>query len=220
LATILTTGRERGFPDQIGREWLVRIGIADTLVPRNLHALVFLGITDKDGYKTELAEKLRVAPTEKYATTVEEVVRTAYARIFEVVEPTSASRMQVDDAFRFENPQGQRKRMVACFLGLCKLAQIPLKDPPIGGRPSASGRVRSGPEIPSRTPQRVSKSGATSPPAKLLDKSEAPCRDGSITSAHLDVLLAKFPSFDPSWPDNIKDKWFDGFARLQDELKK
>jgi hypothetical protein len=28
------------------------------------------------------------------------------------------------------------------------------------------------------------------------------------------MLLSKFPSFDPSWPDEVKSKWFDGFHRL------
>jgi len=27
-------------------------------------------------------------------------------------------------------------------------------------------------------------------------------------------LLAKFPSFDPAWPDDLKTKWFEGFERL------
>ena len=27
-------------------------------------------------------------------------------------------------------------------------------------------------------------------------------------------LLAKFPDFDPDWPDELKDKWFAGFDRL------
>jgi hypothetical protein len=28
------------------------------------------------------------------------------------------------------------------------------------------------------------------------------------------MLLSKFPSFDPAWPDEVKTKWFDGFHRL------
>jgi hypothetical protein len=28
------------------------------------------------------------------------------------------------------------------------------------------------------------------------------------------MLLSKFPSFDPAWPDEVKAKWFDGFHRL------
>ncbi len=28
------------------------------------------------------------------------------------------------------------------------------------------------------------------------------------------MLLSKFPSFDPNWSDEVKAKWFDGFHRL------
>jgi hypothetical protein len=27
----------------------------------------------------------------------------------------------------------------------------------------------------------------------------------------MSALLAKFPDFDPAWPDDIKAKWFSGF---------
>ncbi|MCH7922258.1 MAG: hypothetical protein IH975_04385 [Nitrospinae bacterium] len=28
------------------------------------------------------------------------------------------------------------------------------------------------------------------------------------------LLLSKFPSFDPAWPDDVKSKWFDAFSEL------
>jgi hypothetical protein len=34
------------------------------------------------------------------------------------------------------------------------------------------------------------------------------------------LLLSKFPSFDPAWPDDVKTKWFEGFNQLMVELKK
>jgi hypothetical protein len=34
------------------------------------------------------------------------------------------------------------------------------------------------------------------------------------TAAWADLLLAKFPEFDPSWTDDVKLKWFDAFDRL------
>lgn len=37
--------------------------------------------------------------------------------------------------------------------------------------------------------------------------------DGSLMTWS-QLLLSKFPSFDPSWPDEVKAKWFDGFHRL------
>lgn len=34
------------------------------------------------------------------------------------------------------------------------------------------------------------------------------------------LLLSKFPSFDPAWPDEVKIKWFDGFNELMAQFKK
>jgi hypothetical protein len=30
----------------------------------------------------------------------------------------------------------------------------------------------------------------------------------------MSALLAKFPEFDPAWPDPIKAKWFEGFEQF------
>ncbi|HYK90389.1 MAG TPA: DUF5343 domain-containing protein [Acidobacteriota bacterium] len=32
-----------------------------------------------------------------------------------------------------------------------------------------------------------------------------------------ELLLEKFPQFDPSWPDELKKQWFDGFNRLMND---
>jgi hypothetical protein len=34
------------------------------------------------------------------------------------------------------------------------------------------------------------------------------------------LLLSKFPSFDPAWPDEVKTKWFEGFNKLMEQFKK
>jgi hypothetical protein len=34
------------------------------------------------------------------------------------------------------------------------------------------------------------------------------------------MLLSKFPSFDPEWPDDVKTKWFEGFNKLMEQFKK
>lgn len=35
-----------------------------------------------------------------------------------------------------------------------------------------------------------------------------------------ELLLAKFPSFDPNWPDDVKTKWFTSFSELMEKGKK
>jgi hypothetical protein len=36
----------------------------------------------------------------------------------------------------------------------------------------------------------------------------------------LSSLICKFPSFEPEWPEIIKDKWFEEFQILYNETKK
>lgn len=34
-----------------------------------------------------------------------------------------------------------------------------------------------------------------------------------------ELLMSKFPTFDPAWPDEVKTKWFDGFKQMMDTMK-
>ena len=132
-------------PEQVDKSWLERAGISANLAPKNLQALRFLGLIDEDGYTTEVADRLRGAAAEEYPSVLEEIIRKAYRPIFELRNPSADSRGRLEDAFRRLEPQAQRGRMVACFLGLCAMALIPLKEAPpvreIGSR-AAGGRGR------------------------------------------------------------------------------
>ena len=52
------------------------------------------------------------------------LVREVYAPVFEVVDATSASQEQLNDAFRHFTPAGQRGRMVTLFTGLMEYAEM------------------------------------------------------------------------------------------------
>lgn len=117
-------------PDLVDKDWLERIGISPHLTAKNLHALRFLGLIDNDGYTTPVSSRLRIATSEEYPSVLEEIIRKAYRLVFEIRNPSDDSRTRIDDAFRKEQPQAQRSRMVALFLGLCQLALIPLKEAP------------------------------------------------------------------------------------------
>lgn len=140
LKTVFETWRDRSMPESVGKEWLERIGISPNLTAKNLHALRFLGLIDAEQYTTSVAQRLRTATSEEYPVVLEEILRRAYHRVFEIRNPSVDSRTRIDDAFRHEQPQAQRSRMVACFLGLCALAGIPLKEaPPVRDSPSRRG---------------------------------------------------------------------------------
>jgi hypothetical protein len=213
IIAIIRKWRDHSLPDTITKEWLSKIGTSPNLATMNLRALQFLNLIEPSGDTTAVAIRLRTAPSDLYEEVLQEVVRTAYAPIFQVLDPASASRTQIDDAFRHEKPEAQRSRMVACFLGLCREAGITLKEPPQGGRPPrvAGAKIRAGtvaaalknlaqaPVTPTPTPT----VGAAKRAAPLVEK-----------------LLDKFPDFDPAWSEELKASWFAGFSKLQEELNK
>jgi hypothetical protein len=141
--------RDRSMPEQVTKEWFERVGLSPNLAPRNLHGLRYLGLVDASGHTTEAANRLRTASSEEYQGLLEAVVREAYSSIFEFTNPAEDTRARVEDAFRREEPSAQRGRMVTCFLGLCALAGIPLRE-----SASTRDRTRSAPQATQTTPDR------------------------------------------------------------------
>jgi hypothetical protein len=39
------------------------------------------------------------------------------------------------------------------------------------------------------------------------------------SSGWADILMSKFSTFDPSWPDDVKAKWFDAFKQMMDTIE-
>lgn len=60
-------------------------------------------------------------------------------------------------------------------------------------------------EDPVSTPPTLAGDKRTDPNVKPSD---------TVAAAWSEMLLAKFPQFDPSWTDDVKLKWFDAFDRL------
>lgn len=145
---------------------LDRTGVTESLVPRTLRALEQLGLIDENGVPTNSFERLRVAPSDEYHAELEKVVRDAYAPVFEVVDPTTASVTQIEDAFRGFNPAGQRPRMVTLFTGLMSeagmISDVPKK---ATGRPSTNtSRTNTAARAPARKPHQQGTEVREQPP--------------------------------------------------------
>ena len=113
--------------------------------------------------------------------------------------------------------------MVTLFLGLARAAGLAPEKPNgtssgISRKPATAGPARVRTRVrQEQKPNDDQKGGAAATP-----------KDGGAGEGKDDLklapddfkmaLLTKFPTFDPSWPDEIKSKWFDGFAAFKKEL--
>jgi hypothetical protein len=146
--------RDQGvLPQPLNRETILRIGVTESLAPRTIQTLKLLGLIDDQGNVTEQFERLRRAPTSEFKTELVSMLRSAYAPVFEAVEPAGATYEQIQDAFRTFKPEGQRARMVALFLGLLEYAEYST-DLPASGRGTGPGRTTGGSTRQRSTPKR------------------------------------------------------------------
>jgi len=103
---------------------LQQIGVTKALAPRTMQALVFLGFYDENGNVTPEFDALRKAPEHDFKPRLAALLREAYAPILEVLDPATATPLEVENAFRGFEPTGQLPRMVQLFMGLMVYADI------------------------------------------------------------------------------------------------
>lgn len=190
-------------------------------------ALRFLGLVDVDDRPTDSLRALVGAygHDEQWQAALQTVIRDAYAPVV-AIGLESATPAQFVEAFRsYPGTEEVRRKSEVFFLNAAKDAALPLSkriadqkrivvntmrrrkleradperseeaenDAPSGGNGAA---LRQEPE---RSSKRQPLPVSSQPPAQ---------------SDMLGQLVSKFPEFDPTWPEEVKAKWFDGFERL------
>jgi hypothetical protein len=124
IIDIIDRYRNKGLSTPISAEVLARVGVTDSLIPRTLKSLQQLDLIGEDGRPTAQLEGLRRATTEEFKPRLADVVRSAYADVFQFADPATDDETRVTDAFRLYNPVSMRPRMISLFLGLCEAAGI------------------------------------------------------------------------------------------------
>jgi hypothetical protein len=139
--------RERGLQTPFDADVLIRAGVSEGLAQRTMHSLRQLDLIDDQGNPSDALDSLRLAPGGEYKDRFAEVIRAAYAPIFQYVDPENDPLERIRDAFRPYSPVGQQGRMVTLFLGLAEYAGIVPPRPKLAPTQvgSTSGRPRRGP---------------------------------------------------------------------------
>ena len=123
VQTAIEKHRERGLPT-ISLQRLQQIGISEALAPRTLQTLEFLGFYDENGNVTPEFDALRKGPEHDFRPRLAALLRNAYADVLEILDPATATPLDVENAFRGFEPTGQLPRMVQLFMGLMIYAGV------------------------------------------------------------------------------------------------
>jgi len=123
ITALIDRFRNTGLPSPLTMESLQRVSVSESLAPRTLQTLKLLDLVDEQGKPTQQFEDLRRAPTAEFKSELITLLKSVYADVFDAVEPASATLEEVQDAFRYFTPQGQRDRMASLFLSLLEYAE-------------------------------------------------------------------------------------------------
>lgn len=163
----LAAVRDRDLPTPFTLEVLTRAGITEALAPRVLKALKLLDLVDEEGEPAEQLTALTSVGDDDYRTGLGAVVKSAYADVFQYVDPATAPLSKIQDQFRSYTPRGQRERMVTLFLGLCEFTGLsPAREREKTKRPASKSPKRrpAAPKSDGSAPKRVVP--AESPPVE------------------------------------------------------
>ncbi len=186
---------------------LAALGVAEGNAVRVQRSLYFLGLIDEEGNLTEGATRLRKAASGEYAEALAEIIRDKYAPIIEMYDPATATGLDLNNAFRQYEPAGQKDNMIRLYTALCQEAGLMPTTEKKRGRPLGSK--------------------ASDGSAKLQKNREQARTNGTTHQNHpppapsiVNLLVSKFPDFNPEWESAVQERWFQAFSRLQEELKK
>jgi hypothetical protein len=166
-------------------------------------ALRFLGLIDANGKPLDRLKSLAAAKGEQRGQFLRKMTSDAFDFVLNShLDLESATYAQLQEVFHstFQITEDVSRKCVKFFIALTSDAGVPLS-------PFITKRTRttSGTKQPGRKPSKRTNRNGVVP--QVME-------DIPAQSAWQTMLLEKFPSFDPSWNDDIKQKWFIAFDEL------
>ncbi len=162
-------------------------------------AFRFLGLIDSSNRVQPLLQPLVVAPEAERKALFKKIIDDKYKDII-ALDLTTISPGQLKDAFQKFGISGSTQvSATRFFVKACTELGIPIAKRFSEKTRSTGTRKKRGANTSKRTEEKTN--GSQPPHANSNATWEA-------------QLLSKFPTFDPSWSEELKTKWFDGFGRL------
>jgi len=172
-------------------------------------ALRALQLVDDDGRPTEDLEHLAGLESDERRSALATLLRRHYPPVF-ALDLTRATRAQFREAFRnFGAKEGVLAKCEAFFIQAAQDAGLELSSYVLAGR-HVSRRASSG----SSRSRQQSAERSSSQPASIVVAAPAQATGVSIA----EMVLKKYPDFNPNWDVTTQQKWFDGMTKLMESL--
>ena len=197
---------QQGIPSRIDRSyWSERLSGSNGT--QLMSAIRFLGLIDAGGTPTSLCRQLVSAKGAQRTEVLKQITSEAYGFLLQgALDSQTATYSQLEEVFNntFELTDSVRRKCIKFFVALASDAGVP-PSPFIMKRVRS---VRSGTGTKPVIRRTVSK--------KKWNYKVPPNLEEVPVEMSLDkMLLAKFPTFDPSWSDEVKLGWLEAFEGLK-----
>jgi hypothetical protein len=195
---------QKGVPNRIDRSFLAFLSGSNQ--SQLLAALRYLGLISPNGLGTDRLDALVKSVGAEYLTALSNVLKRSYPFLFNRFDLRRATLQEVEDKFSDAGASGDRlRKSIAFFLSAARAADIPTS-------PFIT-RMRRRRKSPSNADREL---GVGERVSNLQSRDVKNSNVGAGGWAEL--LVAKFPQFDPTWPVEIKAKWFEAFQILMEKV--
>lgn len=206
--------KEDGVPNRI--DVSVFRGQSGSIIAALQSTYRFLSLVDDEKKPTAALHELVDAEENEMPAILKKIIQNSYSFLdASAIDMTRATSKQVETAFREQGINGSTiTKAVGFYLAAANYSglsysshiKVPIK-------PKGSGMARS-----SNSRKKSKNLPDSQTPADPFGNQSKTNAGGVKTPAEL--LLEKFPDFNPDWPDELKSKWFASFTTLQDAMLK
>jgi len=198
-------GLKRGIPGQVDRSLMKTM--SGSMQNQVLSALKYLQLIDNNGNIKDFLTRLVNSEGTVRTKVLHDILSASYPFLFNGFDLSKATSNQFRQKFIEAGATGDTvRKCIAFFLSAAKEANIEVS-------PYIAEIVRQQSETKPR--KAVQKSAVRNDRTVNRDQGqhEQPIREVASPSWK-QMLLAKFPEFDPAWPDEVKKEWFSAFNQM------
>jgi hypothetical protein len=177
-------------------------------------ALRTLGLVDADGRPAQELEELVYAEGDRRRATLKRILTRTYEPVF-LLDLSRATRSQFREAFRsFGTRENVLVKCEAFFIHAAQDAGVEMSQFITQGRHGSKRNGVAGARARRTEPERQPA------PGHAVVQATQPSANGDHTPrlAIAEMILKKYPDFDPSWAPEVQARWLEGMTRLYDRL--